>query len=808
MSRRQDTPQFYMPYDSDNDTGTDTGEDTDEEDYDSDNLPASEDIRIRREEDPRYALIRTAGPSFNTSAQQLKYMEGAGGAPYNPSTNITSLKELVYLNPPKTTQTSLFSVKAANRDRRVYPSPFNYEIKLPRTYTNVTKFQIVQLSFPNNTVDLVVTSEMFLSTLVTVLVAQGVTPCCLSTCVQTLNCGSPTSGFPLLEEGRVNAFGEPAIVSLNIPDGVYTFPKIIDQLNIEANNTPPFNIISYSDFKEYYQTTGDISILFNEPGDYFRSRLTSGKVYKNPSKDNIINAYYPKVYIDSLQDITDRISFNAYYYPILKEMLSTKYAQPFLTLNSYNYNNVYSLIVERFEGLDNIDYYIIASTNQSMLDAYRRVHTFELRNINKYNWSIDTLTHNLHVQHNTLHPSFKKDVQINFNQVFDAQLNNAGLTHRSLETLKTRKSVNNTIFKSLEKYLSTIMAQYHLVSNYTYLGGENHSTSERVFSYSDLNNDEDFTSMFNFTSLFGNQFSKFSGVSLTFRNFLDFHSTLSSYYNIVEETSSTISSVYGMTYQTHKNYVAKKYTNILPASYIENQSYFADAPLGVKIVGGTRTVNIPGIAYTTDPCANCSSVCCKAIEKLIYGWYSCLPVQNVVNSLSYKLGLENFRIQNFNLVSTITSIPSGRGNYFLQINNDQSFNNMDIAMNENYSISNETNGQVKLMYAKILTAGLGAGDTAQTVIQNPVVFATPLGKLDRLQFKIYYDDEQLTPSWLVVPFEVGFNDWDATFQIEEQIGFADRNEGFSGNIPTIPIPHNPDAFQYMALTAVDNPLNK
>jgi hypothetical protein len=133
---------------------------------------------------------------------------------------------------------------------------------------------------------------------------------------------------------------------------------------------------------------------------------------------------------------------------------------------------------------------------------------------------------------------------------------------------------------------------------------------------------------------------------------------------------------------------------------------------------------------------------------------------------------------------------------------------MDIAMNENYNISNETTGQVKLMYAKILTGGLGAGEVAQTVIQNPVVFENPLGKLDRLQFKIYYDDESLTPGWLVVPFEVGFNDWDATFQIDEEIGFADRNAGFSGQIPTVPIPNNPSALQYMALISTNNSLNK
>ena len=66
------------------------------------------------------------------------------------STNITSLSSLVYLNPPKTTQTSLFSIKSINRDTTVYPSPFNFSLKTPRVYKNVTKVQLVQISFPNN----------------------------------------------------------------------------------------------------------------------------------------------------------------------------------------------------------------------------------------------------------------------------------------------------------------------------------------------------------------------------------------------------------------------------------------------------------------------------------------------------------------------------------------------------------------------------------------------------------------------------------------------------------------------------------
>jgi hypothetical protein len=155
--RKHDTPHYYTPYDSGEDSGAeDTGaEDTgsemsgSDEDYDDSKLPDYEDARIRREEDPRYAIYRITGPNFDTFGEQLDYRIHPHETPYSASTNITSLAGLQYLNPPKTVTTSLFSIKSTNRDISVYPSPFYFSIKTPRVYKNVTKFQLVQISFPN-----------------------------------------------------------------------------------------------------------------------------------------------------------------------------------------------------------------------------------------------------------------------------------------------------------------------------------------------------------------------------------------------------------------------------------------------------------------------------------------------------------------------------------------------------------------------------------------------------------------------------------------------------------------------------------
>lgn len=814
MSQRLDTPAYYMPYESEDDTGTD---DDDDESYDDSDLPEFEDPRIRREEDPRYALIRTAGPNLNTSQEQLKYMEHAPGASYDNSTNITDLKNLVYLNPPKTTVTSLFSVKASNRDRRVYPSPFNFEIKLPRVYKNITKFQLVQLSFPNNKVENLISSPAFLSSINIIFLIQGFPQECISCCTSILQGGAIGNTMAMAEQGKVNSLGQQFLTTLTVPNGLYTNQKLATELTNQANNTPPFNLISYSTFKEIFETTRDVLPLFNEPGDLFFSKLTGGQVYRSFSKETIMNTYYTQKHIDSLLEINDKVSFNAYYYPVLKELVSTEYSHLFLTLNNYSFSEVQELVLQNFAGLDSEIYYELCSTNKGALDSFRRGLTFELKNVNKYIWSFDQDNSQFRVIHNSLHTSIERDIQKNFDTLLNNNLTLNNLTLKSFNEIKKQLPLHSLILKHLESNLSTKIGEYHFQPDYKYLGGIEHITSTSTFTVQNLDSDSDFTSMFKFTGIFGNQYGNYSGVKFTFSTFLDYHSTVSSYYNLVTSSKSTISSIHKDTYDEHHKYVSTKYSLIFPENYIANRSYNNNTAVGTNFVGNQyfyspgMTVNSADSSCSTlisSINSTCNDVCTQTIKREVMTWYGCLPVDQVVNSLQYALGIVDISLSTSGFASTILSLPTGTNNYFLQINNTEQFNNMDIAMDEDYSVTNDTTGQIKLMYAKILTGGLGSGEIAQTVIQNPVIFENPLGKLDKLKFKIYYDDENLTPGWLVVPFEAGFNNWDATFQIDEEVGYADRNTGFSGNIPTIPIPSNPDALQYMALTSTNNPNNK
>jgi len=825
----QDTPKYYMPYDSENDTGEDTDANTDDgsEDYNSDDLPDYEDPRIRREEDPRYAIIATAGPNFNTSAQQLKYMEHAPGSSYDTSTNITNLSSFTYLDPPKTTQTSLLSVKSSNRDFSVWKSPFNFQIKTPRVYKNVIKFQLVQISFPNNTTNFV-NSPVFIDELSAELLTLGVPEDCLSTCINIAGCLPGPTSVAVAEKARVNSNGEPTYYAFSIPNGNYTNSKLATALTVSANNTPPFNVISYETFANEFKIHRDVSILFNEPGDYFQTNVSRG-IRGSHTKNDIINTYYTNLHIDSYPVITDKIAINAYYFPVLKELLASGLAKVFVKTGSYTLSQVSDYVLGQFLGLNSDIYYTLCILNKGTLDNYRKQFTFELRHINKYIFSYNENSRRFTCSHNSLHTSLQSDITNKYNSLYNHALTLKGLNNRTFQTLKTSYSHSNSVFKALESYVSTIFYNYTLgsITNYSYTGGLIYANS----TISEWNAQPGFSSMFNFSNIFGAQLhGNYHGSTFTFTNFLDYHNAISSYYNIVENANSTISSIHGYSNSNHHEYISTKYTGIIPHHIINNKTYndcrgipAAFLPHQTLFSPGQKIPH-PSLAfesladvspsppptYGDTPIDACSTICCDAYEKLIKSWYSCIPVDTVINQFpSYRLGIDFLNLSNFNALSTLLSITSTSNfNLFLQINDFQSFNNMDIAMNENYSISNETTGQVKLMAAKILLQGVATGETSETAIQNPILFETPLGKLDKLDLKIYADDTTLTPLWLFLPFDIGINEWVATFQIDEQVAFANRDAGFSGNIPTVPIPNNPQDFQYVGLTAKDNRNNK
>jgi hypothetical protein len=777
-----------------------------------------EDPRITREQDPRYAILRT--PSAST--QPINDISPPVGAPWDNTVNTNSLENKVYAVAPKTTKTSLFSMKSLNRDKSLYPTPYNFQLKLPRVYKNVTKFQLVQLSFPNSSGG-VIGQNLFLSSLVQDIINHGIPSSCISSCISIVNCTNAMNTLAVMEMARTNSAGDPLLTTISIPNGVYSNGQLADELTFQANSTPPLNMISYNQFKDTFMYTRDASVLFNEPGDTFYSK-TGARMY-SPTKESIMNTYYTQQHIDGLPNITEQIAFTAYYYPIMKELLATTAAEPFLQ----GYNELVSRM-QLFEGLDSTYYYSALSTNQNALDGFRSQLTFEMRNVNAYTWKFND--NRFVTIHNQLHTSIQRDITKNYQTSLSRELAMGSLSMASFTTLKNNAIAYNSIYKHLETNLSSVLGVYTLTNQYQYRGGSTHITEQSTFDATGLAEDSDFNAMFAFKSSIGGIYGNYSGTVMNFRNFMDYHSTLSTYYMIVQSTNAAITTIHQTAAMNHHMYVSTKYTGVLPQNMIDTKAYTTNKGIPVSFVTGQGAYvpGIPPISYTSplvdlqslpsaplqvdtlnsivstvpynptnpnNPNDPCLSTCCTYINSLLTKWYACLPVNSVIGTLSYRLGLLSIAPNQYNIISTIQNIIStGNLNFLMQINDEQGFNNMDIAMNEDTFVSTDTTGQLKLVAAKILMGNVGDTGISQTLIQNPSIFENTLGKLDRLNIKIYYDDPYITPAWKFLPFQYDVNEWDATFQIDEEVGFINQDPKWATG-PSVPVPKNANETPYL-----------
>ena len=779
-------------------------------------------------EDPRYAILRT--PTANNTI--IVDYGNAPGAPWDPTTNVTSLENYIYSDSPKTTKTSLISIKSLNRDKNVWPTPYNFQLKLPRTYKNVTKFQLVQLSFPVNS-NGVGQPSFFLSSLVKDMIVNGVPVSCINTCISITECSAATNTFGMMELGRTNDYGQSLLTTVSVPGANYTDLQLADELTFQSNSTPPLAIISYSDFKDVFMNTRDVSVLFNEPGDTFYSK--TGVRLHRPNKDTIMNTYYSQFNIDALPVITEEIALVAYYFPILKELLATGMSKPFLH-TIVDYDEVVMRVNGIFEGLDSPYYYSICNRLQEMLTTYRKHLTFERRPINSYTWKY-TDNHFTTI-HNQLHASIQREVTKSYQTTLQRELALASLTVGSFTTLKSNAVQYSAIYKHLETNLSSVLCRYGLLHDYQYQGGSDHITRESTFNMVDLAADNDFNTMFSYKSSIGGIYGNYGGMIMDFRNFTDYHSTLSTYYTIVQSTNGVINQIQQSVTTNHHMYISSKYTGIFPQKLIDTHGYMTNQAVPVSFITSQQAY-VPGIPLmdtivpddtpqntivypstlespiahdtlsarigifaaptitTYASSVNCSTICCTYINNLIRKWYSCLPVDTVIGSLTYRLGLTSVKRNTYNIVSTILNYTTTTPvNFLMQINDEQGFNNLDITMDENYAVNNDGTGQIKLMAAKILMAGIGDSGISQTLIQNPSIFENTLGKLDRLNIKLYFDDAALTPAWLYLPIPYDVNEWNATFQVDEEVGFINQDDNWLSS-PTLPIPSNPNDTPYL-----------
>jgi len=826
---------YYRPFTTSNrdDTRPDDSEDSDSsDDTDSSEESGFTDSTAQGLDDPRYAIIRAAGPSF-TANQQLFYQAASSknqivmGYPYNdddvydPSTNfLTNIPYLPFTPANTSITSSLFAFTSANRDITAYPSSMYFTIKTPRTYKNITQIQFTNISFPNFLNAIPDASALFVEIANYVSSKYNFT---FSNCYACLgNSGggrgltSSLNGGSFSELGRTNpaAPTTPLVHTFSLKGGVYDPGAMANEMDKQLNATPPFNLISYAEHRQLFLANGNANHLFNDPGKWYYSPIT-GTYVRNASKSLVIKDYLPHTRISAVQP-TEREVFVAYFYPVLKAALLSTYDNKFLSFGDLSFETVQQRVLQAFEGIDSPLYYDVCYANLATLKSIRRVHTFEYYPINSYNYTYTSSDGQLAVAHTDLHPSLSREIQ-NYYETSKIQTGaSLGYTGRDLTALQAKISTTGASVSTLTQQLQTALLEVG-VPLYTYsqaqlatpstpiclqtkkalnpqqmtesddelialtLGGTPSLSPPAAISRSfpagfgwntlqqlalDASNAAVAPRAFTVPYLAGlqalNQASG-SGFSALYTSFLNLYST-----NTGLATTATTIQSQGLALTS--NYVNKKYGSVFPPTLLQNNAYLNGKGTGGVTFHSSKSIHYPSTPDTaTNRALNSdSSSCCAYISSAIQNFYGCLPSEYVINTPFYKLGYGTQDILSFYSTNTYTS-KIAQNDVYIQLNEQYSLNSMDIAGNEHLNVSNESAGQHKRIFGKILTRGSTAGEYTQTIVQLPAKFPiSPLASLDHFTFNFLLDT--MVPLSRLYPFSSVGTEWSGILQIDEQVG--------------------------------------
>ena len=871
-------PNYYAPYESEAESEAESaaerkaisGSDSDSDD--SDSSTSTGNSIARGLDDPRYAILKAAGPNLTTT-QQLFYEHGPSllGSAYEPmpakdaSNNVIEYKSPLYANPKNRVQSNLFSFKSADRDPEVYPLSTFFTLKTPRTYKNVTQIQIVQVNFQyfaNAIPDLSNVYQEILNYVSTI----GFDP---SQCANCTNLVPNLNGLALSEVGRTNPVdpGQVLVHAVQVSPGDYDAPGLLAELDKQTNKTPPFRIVSYADHRSQFQATRTLTHLFNPPGPWTYQSQT-GTFSDSMSHDDVVKSYFPHITLTSTAAPTDQEAFVAYFYPILKEALQDKFASLFLDLQGQPLRSVQAQVVQSYQGLQSTLYYNLCVANAPYLRTFRRSLSFEYAPIHHYKWDHSPYTNRMSVVHTDLHPSLQKDIQTTYDAALQQQIAVAGSTPSAFAATEASMTQLTSIVSDLSNQVNKALTfvgipqglypvTYLTISSsplYTrYTPGQLNflnlddqlidiatgvlqppsapgvltdpvppydqgwkTLATLVYEAANVNSpgiyDPNYAASLNslnnasFIQRAGyNYTAGQTGVQVSCIDFPSLYSTFQSYVSTSQATSQTVTAVQGGTLQATQAYLSNTYGTVLPPALLQNSAVLnGKGPGGVTFYGGQQivkpsspfdSVNQSGSIRTGESLLGISQIpqfttgqsCCEFIAAALRNVYSCIPAEYIViNSVFQKAG---FRGNILNYYSTIASNGTlVRNNLYLQLNTEQTMNNMDVAGVEQYNVSNETTGQHKVVLGKLLTEGTGLSDITQTIVQLPAKFETPLGALDHLSFTLLLDT--LIPISQLFPFPLAGSEWNAILQIDEEVGTLDRETDLAPT-PSIQWPGKP-----------------
>jgi len=238
-----------------------------------------------------------------------------------------------------------------------------------------------------------------------------------------------------------------------------------------------------------------------------------------------------------------------------------------------------------------------------------------------------------------------------------------------------------------------------------------------------------FTSTFATTRTYGGTgLPGYSGSNITTTGFGSFLQKYKGISDIINSNAPTITSILSKVLEGQSNLITGDLQNILPA-YVAARERVTD-PLEFKLPFST-------IAQASN----------RTIEEY---------------SIGYNLGFAQADTP-FNTIQRAGSFFKILDDYiYMKMNDEYNMNRLDISRQEDFSVSHDTQAESRLYNCKLMLNNFGT--YATTLVQNPVMFNPPIGKLDKLSF-----------SWYDVTGAIINNsecEWSGAIQVVESVDLA------------------------------------
>jgi hypothetical protein len=431
---------LYKAYSSDTDTDSDS-DSTDSSDYSSDD--SLEGFRNLGALAAGLAANTILDPNINKDAPPPDPTIGfiydiSGGNPTFTSLHIPADPSGNSLESSATSVSNVIMVDSRNRDRQAYPQPTNLTLRLPRTYSQVTAFSILQIK--------------------------------LLSAFYYFRAIKHNTDISIQEFGRITPTGQQQIITSYLREGTYDINGLITELNTQLNYTPVFYDYpgGFNDFAKKFAVTGDTSLNFNFPGDYYYDSVLDTYI-ASPTMTLIISKYFDQQYANLPKYTIDNIKI-AYYYPVLKEIIldetydSSKMNYTLTTSSLEFGETIKSRILNTYQGLFDPVILEIINNNISNLDTYRVEHTFRYSLINKYVALYQTQSNRTIIQSPSLNTSLVNLINYKQSQFTAEQLNLYGLTAAQYNGFISQNTLLFAVLNDMLSFYEEYLAIYFGVS--------------------------------------------------------------------------------------------------------------------------------------------------------------------------------------------------------------------------------------------------------------------------------------------------------------------------------------------------------